>query len=162
MAVICSRDSTDSADTVGTLEAILTAALNEYGESAQSQPPHCARRHATHASTTAGFMFKIDPYMGEETVIYRVRDIDLRARRIDSNSATRSFGASMDLLRRASDHRQLPMTLDAILERTVGKDVAFALSSATDPVLARLLVIAGLIVYLISRMDALFVVHDAL
>ena len=33
MAVVCSHDSTDSVDTVGTLQAILTAALNEYGES---------------------------------------------------------------------------------------------------------------------------------
>ena len=86
-------------------------------------------------------MFKLDPHMGEEVVIYRVRDIDLRARRtgepsmrachscsrgmhppdhtsmVDSNSSTRSFGASMDLLRRASDHhRQSPMTLNTILE----------------------------------------------
>ncbi|KAM5544886.1 hypothetical protein V8D89_001784 [Ganoderma adspersum] len=107
-------------------------------------------------------MFKLDPYMGEEVVIYRVRDIDLRARRIDSNSSTRSFGASMDLLRRANDHRQSPMTLNAILEKVAGKDVAFAFSCAADPVLAHLLVIASLVVYLISRMDALFVVHDAL
>ena len=31
-------------------------------------------------------MFKLDPHMGEEVVIYRVRDIDLRARRIGEPS----------------------------------------------------------------------------
>ena len=71
-------------------------------------------------------------------MVYRVRDIDLRARRIgepkttrtetertidhtrvatDSNSATRSFGASIDLLRpHANDQCRSSMTLDAILE----------------------------------------------
>ncbi|KAI1792073.1 hypothetical protein LXA43DRAFT_1093888 [Ganoderma leucocontextum] len=138
MNATCTRDSTDSVDTIGTLDAILAAALNDYG-----------------------FMFRPDPYTGEEIVIYRVRDIDLRAGRIDSNSATRSFGASIDFLRRETDQCQSSMTLAAILERAAGKDVAFAFSCATDPILARLLVIASLVVYLISRMDALFVVHNA-
>ncbi|KAI0706549.1 hypothetical protein C8Q76DRAFT_160625 [Earliella scabrosa] len=72
------RDSTRSTCySIETNSSSATTFLNEYGLSHESE----------------------DLSTGEYNVLYRVRDIDFRGRRIDSNAHTRSFGMSSDIMR---------------------------------------------------------------
>ncbi|KAI0711813.1 hypothetical protein C8T65DRAFT_695375 [Cerioporus squamosus] len=91
-----------------------------------------------------GISHKQDAWTGEEYMVYRIRDIDFRGRRTDSNENTRSFGMSADVWRGEREVCQsslLPVLGAAELEGTTGE---FVYACATDPILARLLFIASL------------------
>ncbi|TFK93832.1 hypothetical protein K466DRAFT_612823 [Polyporus arcularius HHB13444] len=130
----------------------------------------------------AGLEHRQDAGTGEQYMVYRIRDMDFRGRRIgartnhlpgypkiaditrttranmeDSNENTRSFGICADMWK-----------FDQVCQSSLflggaeGTTREFVYACATDPILARLLFIASLMVYLITRMDAFFVVPEVL
>ncbi|RPD55019.1 hypothetical protein L227DRAFT_603758 [Lentinus tigrinus ALCF2SS1-6] len=87
-----------------------------------------------------GLSHKEDPWTGEEYTVYRIRDIDFRGRRTDSNENTRSFGTSANIWQLEHQVCQFSPLLLGAAEYTT-RDFVYA--CATDPILARLLFIAS-------------------